>query len=69
MPEPKGTAKLVGEVVPGEYQDDPKLTRKSVRRLLVLPFRVLCPNHGAPVTIGAKKAIRRALAQDAAKTG
>ena len=54
------------DFVPGEYQDDPKGTRRSVRRLLNLPFRVLCPNHGAPVTTGAKQAIRRALAQDVA---
>lgn len=52
--------------VPGEYQDDPKRTRVSVRRLLTLPFRVLCPNHGRPVTAGAKQAIRRALTKDAA---
>ena len=53
--------------VPGEYQDDPKDTRKSVRRLLNLKFKVLCPNHGAPVKTGAKKAIRLALAQNAAE--
>ncbi len=53
--------------VSGEYQDEPKRTRVSVRRLLDLPFRVLCSNHGAPVTTGAKKAIRRALAKDAAR--
>lgn len=47
--------------VPGEYQDDPKGTRKSVRRLLELRFRVLCPNHGKPIKTGAKKAIRQAL--------
>ena len=52
--------------VAGEYQDDPKGSRKSVRRLLNLKFRVLCPNHGRPVTTGAKQAIRQALAQDAA---
>ena len=51
--------------VPGEYQDDPKGTRKSVRRLLKLPFKVLCPNHGRPIKTGAKQAIRRALAHDA----
>jgi glyoxylase-like metal-dependent hydrolase (beta-lactamase superfamily II) len=51
--------------VADEYQDDPKLTRKSVRRLLHLPFKVLCPNHGSPIKIGAKKAIRQALAKDA----
>ncbi|HZC68418.1 MAG TPA: MBL fold metallo-hydrolase [Nitrospirales bacterium] len=53
--------------VPDEYQDDPNGTRVSVKRLLDLPFRVLCPNHGDPVKTGAKKAIRRALAQDAAE--
>lgn len=53
--------------VSGEYQDDPNGSRKSVRRLLDLPFRVLFPNHGTPVKTGAKKAIRRALARDAAQ--
>ena len=53
--------------VSGEYQDEPKRSRVSVRRLLKLPFRVLCPNHGKPVTTGAKKAIRHALAKDAAQ--
>jgi glyoxylase-like metal-dependent hydrolase (beta-lactamase superfamily II) len=53
--------------VAGEYQDEPKRTRVSVRRLLKLPFRVLCPNHGKPVTTGAKKAVRQALAHDAAQ--
>lgn len=51
--------------VPGEYQDDPKGTRKSVRRLLNLKFKVLCPNHGDPIRTGAKKAIRQVLAHDA----
>ncbi len=51
--------------VADEYQDDPKGTRRSVRRLLDLRFRVLCPNHGSPVKTGAKKAMRKALAKDA----
>ena len=55
------------DFVTGEYQDDPKGTRKSVRRLLDLQFRVLCPNHGDPVKTGVKKAIRQALAHDAAE--
>jgi len=55
--------------VPGEYQDDPKGTRKSVRRLLKLKFKVLCSNHGTPVKAGAKQAVRRALAKDAAGRG
>jgi glyoxylase-like metal-dependent hydrolase (beta-lactamase superfamily II) len=52
--------------VPDEYQDDPKGTRTSVRRLLDLRFKVLCPNHGKPIKTGAKKAMRQALAKDAA---
>jgi glyoxylase-like metal-dependent hydrolase (beta-lactamase superfamily II) len=51
--------------VADEYQDDPKLTRSSARRLLPLPFKVLCPNHGNPIKTGAKKAMRQALAKDA----
>jgi glyoxylase-like metal-dependent hydrolase (beta-lactamase superfamily II) len=50
--------------VAGKYQDDPQGTRQSVRRLLKLRFRVLCPNHGKPVTTSTKKAIREALACD-----
>ncbi len=53
--------------VAGEYQDDPKGTLVSVRRLLDLRFKVLCPNHGKPVTTGAKKGIRQALAKVAAR--
>jgi glyoxylase-like metal-dependent hydrolase (beta-lactamase superfamily II) len=53
--------------VAGKYQDDPKGTRVSVRRLLDLPFKVLCPNHGEPITTGAKKRIREALAKDNTK--
>lgn len=49
-----------------EYQDDPARTRESVRRLLDLPFEMLCPNHGDPVTEDAKEAIRLALKRDAA---
>ena len=52
--------------VPGEYQDDPKGTRGSVRSLFALRFKVLCPNHGNPIKTGTKKAMRRALAKDAA---
>ena len=55
------------EFVPGEYQDDPTGTRTSVRRLLKLRFRILCFNHGTPVTIRAKAAIRLALKRDAAQ--
>jgi glyoxylase-like metal-dependent hydrolase (beta-lactamase superfamily II) len=53
--------------VSGEYQDEPARTRESVRRLLNLDFRALCPNHGDPVTVGAKEAITRALERDKKK--
>jgi glyoxylase-like metal-dependent hydrolase (beta-lactamase superfamily II) len=53
--------------VADEYQDDPKGTRTSVRRLLDLRFKVLCPNHGKPIKTGAKRAMRQALAKDAAQ--
>lgn len=51
--------------VSDEYQDDPARTRESVRKLLDLKFRVLCFAHGAPLTEGARQAIREALRKDA----
>jgi len=54
--------------VPDEYQDDPPRIRESVRHLLSLEFTTLCPNHGDPITSGAKEAIRDALARDADQT-
>jgi glyoxylase-like metal-dependent hydrolase (beta-lactamase superfamily II) len=51
--------------VPDEYQDDPPRIRESVRHLLSLEFKTLCPNHGEPMMSGAKKAIREALKRDA----
>ena len=51
--------------IAAEYQDDPAATRGSVRKLLALPFRVVCFSHGQPVTSGAKAAFRRALLADA----
>src|SRR5262245_40683653 len=44
------------------YQDEPRVTRKTARSLLVLRFGILCFNHGAPMTRGAKRAIRAATA-------
>jgi len=55
--------------VSGEYQDEPARTRESVRQLLELQFKVLCPNHGKPVTRRTKEAINRALEKDAARGG
>lgn len=50
--------------VPGEYQDDPKRTRESVRSLLGQRFEVLCPSHGAPLTSAARPAIAELLRKD-----
>ena len=43
------------------YQDDPKRTRRTARRLLALRFGVLCFDHGPPVTRNAHAAILEAL--------
>ena len=34
--------------IPPEYHEDPAETRRSVERLLELPFSILCFDHGAP---------------------
>ena len=47
--------------VPPEFHEDPAATRRSVERLLDLPFTVLCLAHGAPVTDDPKGALRRLL--------
>jgi glyoxylase-like metal-dependent hydrolase (beta-lactamase superfamily II) len=47
--------------VPAEYHEDPQATRESARRLLDLPFTVLCLAHGAPITTNPRAAIRRLL--------
>jgi metallo-beta-lactamase superfamily protein len=48
--------------VPGEYHDDPAGTRRSVERLLDLPFDVLCLDHGAAISDDPRGAIRSLLA-------
>lgn len=50
--------------VPLKYHDDPDETRRSVRRLLDLPFAVLCLDHGPPVTRDPKRAIEALLEED-----
>lgn len=47
--------------VPPEYHDDPQETRRSVERLLELPFAVLCLAHGAPLSRDPKGGLRRLL--------
>jgi glyoxylase-like metal-dependent hydrolase (beta-lactamase superfamily II) len=50
--------------VPDQYQDDPKLTRGTARRLLDLRFGVLCFSHGAPLSSDTHGAIHKALEAD-----
>jgi hypothetical protein len=45
-----------------EYMHDPAEARRSIEKLLELPFSVLCLDHGAPVTDDPKGAIRALLA-------
>ena len=47
--------------VPPEYHEDPAETRRSVERLLDLPFSTLCLAHGAPITDDPKGALRQLL--------
>jgi glyoxylase-like metal-dependent hydrolase (beta-lactamase superfamily II) len=53
------------EFVPARFHDDPAETRRSVERLLDVPFDVLCLDHGAPVTAEPKRAMREALSGQA----
>jgi glyoxylase-like metal-dependent hydrolase (beta-lactamase superfamily II) len=50
--------------VPLQYHEDPDETRRSVRRLLDLPFDVLCLDHGPPVTGDPRRAIETLLEAD-----
>jgi hypothetical protein len=51
--------------VPPEFHEDPAETRRSVEKLLGLPFAVLCFDHGAPIVDDPKAALRRLLASSA----
>jgi hypothetical protein len=51
--------------VPLEYHDDPAATKRSLERLLELPFGLLCLDHGRPFVDG-KAAIRELLDADGA---
>lgn len=51
--------------VPDSYQDDPRATRESVRKLLELEFDVVLPGHGAPILKDGAMMVREALAEDA----
>ncbi len=47
--------------VPPQFHEDPEETRRSVEKLLDLPFGVLCLDHGAPLTEDPKAALRALL--------
>ena len=47
--------------VPPQFHEDPAETRRSVEKLLDLPFGVLCLDHGAPITEDPKAALRGLL--------
>jgi glyoxylase-like metal-dependent hydrolase (beta-lactamase superfamily II) len=49
-------------MVRDEYMHDPAGARESARRLLDLPFSVLCLDHGAPLKDDPKGSIRALLA-------
>jgi len=48
--------------VPPDYHEDPAETRRSLERLLDLPFAVLCLDHGIPILDDPKASIRGLLA-------
>lgn len=47
--------------VPPEFHEDPAETRRSVQKLLDLPFAVMCFDHGAPLLDDPKTAVRELL--------
>lgn len=47
--------------VPPEFHEDPAETRRSVEKLLDLPFSILCLDHGVPIVDDPKSAIRDLL--------
>jgi glyoxylase-like metal-dependent hydrolase (beta-lactamase superfamily II) len=55
--EPGRGLAIVGE----EEMPDPEEARRSIRKLLDLPFDILCLDHGAPLTEDPKAAIRALL--------
>ena len=48
-------------LVPPEFHEDPAETRRSVDKLLGLPFAILCFDHGAPIVGDPKAALRTLL--------
>jgi hypothetical protein len=54
-------------LIPAEYHEDPAATLASLRRLLDLPFEILCFDHGAPVTVNPHAALRAVLNKASAR--
>lgn len=52
-------------ILSDEYMHDPAEARRSIRKLLELPFSILCLDHGEPLTHDPKAAIRVLLDRDA----
>ena len=48
-------------VIPEQYAHDLEQARRSIEKLLDLPFTVLCLGHGTPVSSDAKERMRAAL--------
>lgn len=50
-----------------KYQEDPRRSRDSVRRLLDLEFGIVCFGHGAPLKGGGREALKALLESEAGK--
>jgi metallo-beta-lactamase superfamily protein len=50
--------------LPDAYQDNPRQTRQSVRRVRRLRFDMLCFGHGAPLRAGARAALGALLSAE-----
>jgi hypothetical protein len=55
--------------VPPEYHEDPAATRRSLERLLELPFATLCLAHGTPLLDDPKARVRELLEEAPDSTG
>jgi hypothetical protein len=53
------------DFVPFEYHDDPDETKRTAQRILDVDFDVLCLDHGRPVVVDPKGAIRDLLERTA----
>ena len=57
------------EFLPDKYMNDKTQSRDSARRLLEIPFDVLCLGHGNPILEDAKHVVAEMLRRDAAAKG